>query len=212
MTRVWVVLFSIAVGCGDDDGGADAGADAGTDAPVDVPVVDAPVVDAPVDAPVDSGPAHCGDTLVIAEYEPMVSFTLYNPTSEAIDLTGTPWSVCQRPNYFQLDILEPGVTIPANGSHTFAMPAGFFDQDGDAGELGLYEVGAFANPDTIRDWVCWGTGRPESRRSVAEGAGIWSGDCAPAITGDSLRRIPDTSGTGADSYDPSGTAEALSCP
>lgn len=213
MRALGFVLALGLLGCGDDDGSADAGADVPVvDAPVqDVPAVDAPAVDAPVvDAPV--GPAHCGDSLLIAEYDPMTSITIFNPTAEAVDVGETGWVLCQRANYFLLNSIEEGAVIPAGGSHTFDLPAGFQDQDDDGGEVVLYEVSAFASTDAIRDYVCWGTGRAESRRSVAEGAEIWSGDCAPAITGEALRRVPDTDGTGADSYDATGTAEALSCP
>ena len=42
--------------------------------------------------------------------------------------------------------------------------------------------------------------------------GDWAGACAGAITGDSLRRIPESDGHGAASYDPTGAAAALSCP
>lgn len=207
--RFLVCGLLIMAACGADDGAVDGGTDAGEE---DSALPDSTPSDVPPDVPVDAGPTHCGDQLIISDINPMESVTIYNPTAEDIELSGTGWVLCQRPNYFLLNVIESGVTIGANASHTFDLPAGFFDQDDDAGEIALYEAGAFGNPDAMSDFICWGTGRADSRLSVAEEAGLWSGECAPAITGDSLKRIAMTSGADAASYDATGATADLSCP
>ena len=208
--RMSVVLAALAVGCGDDEPMMDAGVDAGPmDASPDARMDDAMMADVGADV----GELHCAsESLLIAAVDPMNTVTIFNPGPDAVELMGTGWVLCQRPNYIQLEMIEPGVTIEAGAVHEYPMPPAFFDQGDDGGELALYRVASFTNPDTIRDYVCWGSGRTSSRLMTAEEAGIWSGECAPAITGESLRRISGTSGTDAASYDETGTTAELSCP
>ncbi len=188
------------------------GCDSSVDDSMDASAPDAAVADAPTsDAPMAA--SHCGgDQLLIAAIEPMVSVTLFNPTDTDMDLSGTGWVLCQRPNYIQLEMIESGVTIEAGGSHTYAFPSAFTDQGVEDGELVLYRRSAFTNPDAQVDYVCWGSGRAENRRSVADEAGLWMGDCAPSITGTRLTRRPDTDGRSAASYDAAGASGPLSCP
>ncbi len=219
----FALLAALALGCdggeaidagagdaGSRDAGAtsDAGHDAGHDAAIDA-AIDA-AVEADAGAP---GPLHCGgDALVIAAVDPGQTVTIFNPTAGAIDLTGSEWVICDRPSYLPLDTIEPGVTIEAGASHAFAYPSSFVGTDA-GGELALYRRSAFANPDALVDYVCWGTGSAsESRRSVAEMGGDWSGACAGAITGEALTRRPDTDGRDASAYDPTGSSAALACP
>ena len=162
-----------------------------------------------------SGPAgmHCeGDDVLIAEVVPGTSVTVFNPTAAEITVSAdlSMYQFCSQPAYTPLDSTA---TIPAGGSHTFELPAFFDDTDAD-GELAIYSNGGFTNPDSIVDFVCWGPARTEAlgRKDEAEAGGHWSGDCVGAITGGSLRRIPDTDGTSASSYDPTGAALALGCP
>lgn len=188
-------------------GSGDAGVDAGSDAgPTDAGMADAGVLDA--------GPPpalHCaGGDLLIEELDPGVTVTLFNPTDAPVE-TDSGYSLCQQPLYVSVASLEAGVTIAPGGRHVFPWPSSFRPSDA-GGEVALYSSGAFASPDAQIDFVCWGSGHSPSRKSVAEMDGDWSGDCAGAITGDSLRRIADTAGAGAADYDPTGATAALTCP
>ncbi|MCA9605517.1 MAG: hypothetical protein KC619_07970 [Myxococcales bacterium] len=184
---------------GTDAGGTDAGA-------VDAGDVDAGDVDAG-----GGGGGHCaGADLIIEEVDPGTGITIFNPTTAAID-TSTGYTLCQRPSYPTLATIEAGVMIPAGGRHTFAWPGTFADTDA-GGEIALYSSPSFIDAAALIDFVCWGTGHTPSRLTTAEEDGDWAGACAGAITGDSLRRIPESDGHGAASYDPTGAAAALTCP
>jgi hypothetical protein len=121
------------------------------------------------------------------------------------------YNFCSQPQYPPLETIDASATIPAGGRHTFDWPSAFADTDA-GGEIGLYSDFMFLNPASLIDFVCWGTGHSPSRKPVAETDGDWAGDCAGAITGESLRRIADTDGKGASSYDPTGAAAPLGCP
>jgi len=193
-------------GTGDDDSGVDtdSGVDPG-DSGVD------PGDSGVADSGMGGGAAHCEATdLILEEIDPGTSITIFNPTGSAID-TSSGYVLCQRPSYPALASLEAGVTIAAGDRHTFPWPSAFGDTDA-GGEVALYSSGAFGSAAAQIDFVCWGSGHSPSRKSVAEMDGDWSGDCAGAITGDSLRRIADTAGAGAADYDPTGATAALTCP
>jgi hypothetical protein len=208
------------------------GCDGGTTPPTDAGGVgtDAGRVDAGTDSgtpPIDSGPPpdggpppddgggsadECGaGPLVLEAIDPGTSITVFNPTAAAVSIDGSGYVLCQRPAYPTLETLQPGVTIPAGGRHVFPWPATFGSTDA-GGEVALYTSGAFADPDALVDFVCWGTGHLQTRRDVAVAGDDWSGGCAGAITGDALRRVPGTTGADAASYDPTGAAAELACP
>lgn len=239
MTKAnWLILVAtlsagVAAGCEDDGGESDAGSqeirdaggrgdDAGSAGEDAGMVADAGGEEDAGPRPGDggaeedsgpTGPAHCEATdLILEVVDPDVGITVFNPTSSDITIDGSTYVLCQRPQYRTLAALESGVTVSAGGRHTFDWPATFPDDDA-GGELALYRDSAYESGSSLLDFVCWGTGHNTvSRQNVAEGSGQWSGGCAGAITGASLRRIPGTDGTDAASYDPTGTADALSCP
>ena len=206
----------LAPACGDDDGttpprdagggGGDTGTMTGTDSGMMTGT--------------DTGPAtgaHCDATdILIAEIVPGSSVTVFNPTEADISVSadlGT-YFFCSQPAYPQLSTLDGSATVPAGGTHTFTWEMmGWADTD-EGGEVAIYTNAMFGNPASIVDFVCWGTGHAAalSRKDEAEAGGHWSGDCAGAITGDSLARVPGTDGTTAASYDPTGEAAALTCP
>lgn len=234
---VWLAALSLVafVGCGDDDGGGgtDAGgmADAGGGGTDAGPGEDAggggmdagPAEDAggggtdagPAEDAGGGGAAHCaGDDIFIAAVDPDTGITVFNPTDTDFEVTAhATYTFCSRPSYPTLASLGATATIPANGSHTFDWPVAFSDTDA-GGELALYTDASFTSASSMLDFVCWGTGHGagSSRKSVAEGGGLWSGDCVGAITGGSLKRIADTDGTSAASYDPTGATADLTCP
>ena len=209
-----LLCFSLvmALGC-DDRRETDAGPDdagAGTDAGADAGVA----IDAGEDAgPPEVGPAHClGIDLLIAAVDPNTSITLFNPTSDTIAIDDFNYVLCRKPDYPPVADLEAGVVIAPGESHTFPWPPTLDDDDDTAGEIALYNFPSFTNSTAQIDYVCWGGGIADGRRNVAESDGEWSGGCAPAITGEALRRVPDTDGRSAASYDATGTAAALACP
>lgn len=159
-----------------------------------------------------TGGGHCDATdLIIEAVDPGNTITIFNPTDAAIAIDGSSYAFCERPMYPTLASLESGVTIAAGSSHDFPWPVTFASGDA-GGELALYATGGFGSAGNMLDFVCWGTGRVgASRQTLAESGGLWSGDCAGAITGDALTRIPDTDGTGGASYDPTGASAALTC-
>ena len=101
--------------------------------------------------------------------------------------------LCQFPTYADLPAVElaPGEFVGVNlGGTVFLPPPGAKDtfdvnigriKPGD-GEIALYVGRDFGNPDTIADYVEWGSSG-HTRSSVAVGAGIWSsGDFVATTT------------------------------
>lgn len=225
----WMVVWLagvLALGCdggtpaadgGRSDGGrTDSGTPVDSGRPVDsgTPTDSGTPVDGgtPTDGGGGGGDAHCEAThLILEAVDPGNTITIFNPTSSAVNVDTAGYVLCQRPQYPTLASLQGGVTIPAGGRHAFPWPLTFADTDA-GGEIALYTSTAFVDPTALVDFVCWGTGHIPSRRDVAMSGGDWSGSCAPVITGPALRRIAGTTGTGAASYDPSGTTAPLSCP
>ena len=221
-------LLVLGVGCGDDDGVAtDAGGRADTSVTptdsgardtgtgTDAGRTDAGSVDSGgVDSGGGGGGMHCdGDEILIAAVDPGSSVTVFNPTSAALSVTAdlTTYQLCSQPAYSLLSARDASATIPAGGSHTFSWT---WPDTNAGGEMAIYVDASFGSPTSMVDFVCWGTGHAavSSRKDEAETAGLWSGDCVGAVTGAELVRIPDTDGTGAASYDPTGAAGDLSCP
>lgn len=191
-------------------GGTDAGTDAGdgTDAGgMDAGDTDAGDTDA---GDIDAGPpgaGACGATdLVIEAVDPGVGVTLYNPTSSPIDASN--YVLCQRPMYPTVMMLEmAAVTIAPGAREVIDWRPSFADTDA-GGEIALYVPGgSFASPAAQVDYVCWG-----DHTGGRMGVGNWTGPCAGAITGGSLNRVQAADGFDAASWDPTGTAPAISCP
>ena len=204
------VAFLLALACDPPPASVDAGPpqDAG---PVVVDAGPQGEDAGPVDAG-ESGPAHClAPDLILEAIEIGVSITLFNPTSEAVVMDERNFFLCRRPAYPELSVLEPGVVIEPGGRHVYAWPSNsMFAVDASAGEIGLYRSPSFENGGALLDFVCWGAGIDPGRKGVAESAGDWSGDCAPALAGTVIRRLADTDGLGAASYGEAGAE--LSCP
>ncbi len=99
--------------------------------------------------------------------------TLTNAGTEQYDLAGH-W-LCNRPSYAELpdQVLEPGETLEVG--------IGGFSADGS--EVAIYTSSTFSATDDIVTYVAWGAGG--GRQSVAEDAGIWSGDPVQP-TGDAI--------------------------
>ncbi|MEQ9074168.1 MAG: hypothetical protein RLP09_09950 [Sandaracinaceae bacterium] len=201
------LLGALIGGC---DGGGTDDASVPDDAMPDDAMAAADSGAEPADAG-ETGPAHClGADLFIEAFEPGTSVTLFNPTAAPID-SSDGYVFCQQPIYPAVASLEADVVIGPNERHVFPWPSGF-TRNLDGGEIALYRRGAFLDPESQLDFICWGTGHSPSRKNVAEMDGDWIGDCAGPITGASMRRLPDTEGGGADDYDVTGVAEPLACP
>ncbi len=93
-----------------------------------------------------------------------------------IDLAG--YWICNRPNYAELParVLAPGDSVEAS--------LGGFPASG--GEVAVYTSNAFDDPSSISTFVAWGSGG--GRQSVAEAAGIWTGDPVQP-TGESITLV-----------------------
>ncbi|MFK7989914.1 MAG: hypothetical protein AB8I08_28095 [Sandaracinaceae bacterium] len=206
---VGVIGCGLVLGACDGDSDPDAGAviDSGSE-PMDSGPIDSGVVDSgPM---IDAGPlGHCdAEDLILAAVDPGTSITVFNPTAAAID-TSEDYEFCAQPRYETLGDIESGVSIAPGESHVFAWPSGF-DDTAAGGEIALYARRPFGSSEAQIDFVCWGEAGSLSRKDVAEDDGDWSGDCAAALTG-AITRIPETDGTSAQSYDPTGASAALSC-
>lgn len=178
--------------------GGDAADSTTTDAPVatDTPTTDAPATGAPAtgtpvtegpsttDAPVatDPAPQTTGSSdasaaaatglLRVTEVDFATGIaTITNVGAEPYELVGH-W-ICNRPEYEELptDTLDPGESVET----------GFGGFSPDGGELAVYSSRDFDSSDAILAYVTWGAAG--GRLSVAEAAGLWSGD--PVVpTGD----------------------------
>ena len=156
-----VALAFIAVACGSDDD-SDSGSD--------LPATSEPTTNVDDSSADDSGSTSgSASALRVTEVDFAAGVaTISNTSTDAIDLTGH-W-LCNRPAYVEL----PGQSLAAG--ETLEVSLGGVTQGG--GEVGLYTSGSFGSSDDMVDYVTWGSGG--GRLSVAEGAGLWSGDSAAA--------------------------------
>ncbi|MCA9616329.1 MAG: hypothetical protein H6721_05480 [Sandaracinus sp.] len=134
---------------------------------------------------------------------------LFNPRSEAI--TFEMEQFCQRPLYGR--VTATGAATLGPGEYgVYTMPSGWLGTGTTgSGELAIYADSSFSSTGSIIDFVCWGTVPGNTRKSFAEGAGIWEGDCAPAPTAGAIVRRVSTAGDGASSYDTTAAYAATSC-
>ncbi len=230
---VWLGVLLLAFGCGDDDGGTDAGGDSammdsggddaggddaggddagGDDAGGD----DAGDDDAGGDdAGADDAGATCPDLMPVGARELVISqididgsqVELYNPGDEDVLLGEHVF--CSRPSYQDVAGLGPS-TIPARGYALYTLPPSFQLVAGGAGELALYSERSYRSGDAMLDFVCFDGDRATSRKSVAEGAGLWSGECGAAGSGAIMRTVS-TAGTSSGDYEVAGEFLATSC-
>lgn len=221
-TRILVIsLASIALllaACG-DDGGDDGNntPDAAQQAPdaatpdaaagPDAMVVCAERLD-PIDDGSDATSAGGLPVIVISEVKPDEYIEIYNTTDQALNLdTLGGWRWCARPQY-------PGISqdlvIPALSYLRLTDPTSINTEA--TGEMAIYIDNGFATPASVADFVCWGDGTPTSRKTTAEAAGKWTGDCAPAIpAGGAIHRKIGTDGNSADDYDVTLTPSGQTC-
>lgn len=231
------LLLALAPACGDDDGGTgtvDAtlnGPDA-RDITPDGAVNDAPPgVDAtpPADAmacstnlsPTDDGTGIAVD-LVLSEIDPGNYIELYNNTDSPISLVSAPHWLCARPGYVSLASEAANVTVPARGFAVIPYPVSFTDTDA-GGEVVLYKDANFGDPNSVVDFVCWGTNPHATRSGEAVCAGKWGGSCpstpatavpdscAPALTNGAIHRKMSTAGTAAGDYDTTLAGSPTNC-
>ncbi|RMH38745.1 MAG: hypothetical protein D6689_18745, partial [Deltaproteobacteria bacterium] len=134
---------------------------------------------------------------------------LFNHTDSDVDLstlTGHRW--CVFPTYPLVS--ADAVTVPAHGFATIPLPAASSLSEA-GGELVLYKDSAYASPNSVLDYLCWGTGQ-KVRKATAEAAGKWSGDCLPAIpAGGAIHRNTGQEGIDATDYTVDATQSPLNC-
>lgn len=222
------LLSCLAFGCGDDDTApvdSGSGVDAATrDAggSVDSGARDAASPDdggttGEDGGTTDAGGEECPDlaptepaAVVISQIDLATRrVELFNPRSEPLTFTTHQW--CQRPRYGQVSTTG-AVTIAPGAYAVHTLPDGWLGAGtATSGELAIYADSSYDSSGSIIDYVCWGTPPGASRRSTAEAAGIWSGDCAPAPTMGAIVRRPSTAGDGAASYDTTAAFEVTTC-
>lgn len=161
LLSIFVVVALVAAACGGDD-------DETSSEPTATAASTATTAPEPTDVPVEEPAGDGGIEVTLVDIDAGV-VTLTNTGDTEIDLTG--YWLCNRPTYVELPAtaLQPGETIEIsiNG----------LNEGG--GEIGLYSSSNFGSSDDIVSYVTWGGGG--GRLSVAESAGIWSGDpVAPA--------------------------------
>jgi len=165
--------------------------------------------DPPLD-PVADGSVNPLPSLIMSEINPGDYIELFNTTASPIALSASPFWLCSPFDYAQLSAIAGAVTVPAGGYATVPWPGNFSDTDA-GGEIQLFKDANFGSGASILDFVCWGVNPHGSRKLQAEGAGKWSGACAPALTNGALHRKPNTNGTSAAHYDATLAASPMNC-
>ncbi len=179
-------------------------------APADAAPPDAEVPDAPFAAcngPLEPQPdgstvADPEPAIVISEINPGDYIEVYNRSDTAVDLSMAPFADdvwCSFPRY---PGLSPQIVIPALSYAVLDWDSILDTAADDAGgEMAIYINGSgFTDPTEINDYLCWGS-HTGGRKSVAESAGKWTGDCLPAIPANgAINRLPDNIGTSATDY------------
>jgi len=109
--------------------------------------------------------------IVINELLPNGTVELKNIGSSTVNVAN--YWLCDFPAYEQISSrnIICGNTMMAPGEILAIDDFNFVDADD--GEMGLYLNGSFSNPNSIIDYVEWGTSG-HARASVAIAAGIWS--------------------------------------
>lgn len=160
--------------------------------------------------PVDDGTG-LSTGLWISEISPGNFIELHNATLSDIDLSLSAYQLCSRPSYMAVGPLSGGTPVlPALGYVTLPWPPTFTDTDA-GGEIALYDGMNFNDATLMVDFVCWGVNPHLSRKTEAESAGKWSGDCAPALSAGSIQRLPATDGTTDASYDTISAPDPTDC-
>ncbi len=127
---------------------------------------------------IDEGPANGG--IVINEINGNDRFEIKNTGTTTVDISN--YWICDFPSYSVLSnlesecdgdlVLEPGEVVTLVSD---------FDISGDDGEFGLYLNTSWSDPNSIIDYVEWGS-TGHTRANVAIAAGIWSSnDFVPAF-------------------------------
>lgn len=120
----------------------------------------------------------------IAQEKPTISVTSIDLVNDTVEITNVGDAdvdvngliLCNFPAYAPIEgaeMIAPGESITVD-----AGAAGVELAD-DQGEMGIYTVSEFENPDAILTYVEWGTSGHQ-RSTVAVSAGIWDGDAVDA--------------------------------
>ncbi len=125
----------------------------------------------------------------LAQEAPTIAVTEVDLVNDTIDITNTGDAdvdvngliLCNFPAYAPIEGADP---IPAGATITVDAGALGIDLADDQGEMGLYSVPEYENPDAILTYVEWGNDG-HVRAPVAVAAGIWDGGFVEA--GDVLR-------------------------
>ena len=120
---------------------------------------------APTDDDGDGDPEPSTNGLTITAVDITTGMvTITNNGSDDVDLTG--YQLCNRPTYVPVsaEVLAPGATLE--------VALGAMGAEG--GEAALYTSQSFGSASDMVSYVTWGSGG--GRLSVAEEAGLWSGE------------------------------------
>lgn len=146
--------------------------------------------------------------LIISAIDPGEWIEVFNPNDTPYDFDQSDGDLCEPFVYQRFDAASPGTVLAPGGYARLPWPGNFGASDEAGGEIMIYNFAGGHSQNDIADFVCWGSGNASTRKGEAEAVGKWIGDCAPAISaGQTIRRLVDTDGITAASYNSSAPPE-----
>jgi hypothetical protein len=152
--------------------------------------------------------------VIISQIVPGMGIEVFNPGTAPVNIS-TIW-FCSDFDYQQVTA-PSGKTAIAPGAFVVLSWPTTYVASATGGEL-LMNLDTFGPaPDNVQSYVCWGNhsgGRePSTQDGIAAGVDqLYSGACAPPMTGGALSRKPGTNGMDASSYDSAAAPSLADCP
>jgi hypothetical protein len=155
--------------------------------------------------------------LIISEIVPEMGIEVFNPGTTAVPINQI-W-FCSQFDYKQAPAISGKTEVAPGASVALSWPEGLegmnYGLATSAGGEMLMSVGAdqFPTENTTEGYVCWGNHVGGRKDDVTVGVDLlYTGDCAPALTGGAIARKPSTNGMDATSYDTTVAPSLADCP